>query len=102
MGLHVHVDTCSAHSLDAESFLCAFSRFTARRGYPKDMYSDNGTNFVGAPGIFKDEFKKIQSDKEQSRIHNQLRKEYHGTSIRRWQAILGEYGRELSVPSGRF
>ena len=67
----VHVEI--AHSLDAESFLCAFSRFTARRGLPTNMYSDNGTNFVGASGILKDEFSNIWSDKEQSKIYNRLR-----------------------------
>jgi hypothetical protein len=69
--LAVHIEV--AHSLDAKSFSCAFSRFTARRGLPTDMYSDNGTNFVGASRILKDEFKIIQSDKEQSKIFNQLR-----------------------------
>ena len=67
----VHIEI--AHSLDAESFLCAFSRFTARRGYPKDVYSDNGTNFVGASGILKEEFKKLQTDKAQSMVYDRLR-----------------------------
>ena len=32
----VHIEI--AYSLDAESFLCAFSRFIARRGQPKEVY----------------------------------------------------------------
>ena len=37
------------------------------------MYSDNETNFVGSSEILKDEFSNIRSDKEQSKIYNQLR-----------------------------
>jgi hypothetical protein len=50
-----------AHSLDAESFLCAFSRFTSRQGVPKEIFSDNGTNFIGVSRILKEEFENIQS-----------------------------------------
>ena len=67
----VHIEV--AHSLDSESFPCAFSRFTARRGLPKDVYSDNGSNFIGACRILKEEFKNIQSDEAQSMICNSLR-----------------------------
>ena len=37
-----------ATSLDTGSFMNAFTRMTARRGWPKMMLSDNGTNFVAA------------------------------------------------------
>ena len=67
----VHIEV--ARSLDAESFLCAFSRFTARRGLPKNVYSDNGSNFVGACRTLKEEFMNIQSDEAQSKIHDRLR-----------------------------
>uniref|UniRef100_A0A5S6R310 Integrase catalytic domain-containing protein n=1 Tax=Trichuris muris TaxID=70415 RepID=A0A5S6R310_TRIMR len=40
----VHLEVC--HSLDVDSFLAAFRRFTARRGTPAMCISDNGTNFV--------------------------------------------------------
>ena len=35
-------------SLSSESFINALLRFRARRGDPKEIYSDNGTNFIGA------------------------------------------------------
>ena len=51
----IHLEAVS--SLSTPAFLAAFSRFFARRGCPKDMYSDNGTNFVGASKILKAEFR---------------------------------------------
>ncbi|XP_025158151.1 uncharacterized protein LOC112589369 [Harpegnathos saltator] len=42
----VHLELVCDYSTRA--FLKAFSRFAARRGIPNTVYSDNGTNFVGA------------------------------------------------------
>lgn len=44
----------SVSDLSADAFLAAFDRFTSRRGLPSDVYSDNGTNFVGASGLIQD------------------------------------------------
>ena len=53
-----------AHSLDTDSFLGAFSRFAARRGTPKKMFSDRGTNFVAAEKELKTAF--LQLDRNPS------------------------------------
>ncbi|XP_058827206.1 uncharacterized protein LOC131687171 [Topomyia yanbarensis] len=42
----VHMEL--AHSLSTSSCVMAFTRFVARRGAPLEVFSDNGTNFVGA------------------------------------------------------
>jgi hypothetical protein len=42
----VHIDVVS--EMTSRGFLETFKRFTARRGHCSDLYSDNGTNFVGA------------------------------------------------------
>ena len=42
----VHIEL--ALDLSSEAFLNALKRFIARRGKPQNIYSDNGTNFVGA------------------------------------------------------
>lgn len=67
----IHIEV--AHSLDAESFLCAFSRFASRRGNPKAVYSDNGSNFVAGNRILKEEFEKMKCNEAQTKIHHRLR-----------------------------
>ena len=62
----VHIEV--AHGLDTDSFLCAFFRFVSRRGPPAEVYSDNGTNFVGATENVVAALKRWNQDK----IHSQL------------------------------
>ena len=44
----VHLDI--AKSLDTQECMKAIRRFIARRGCPKKIFSDNGTNFIGSLG----------------------------------------------------
>ncbi|KAH1021907.1 hypothetical protein HUJ04_011391 [Dendroctonus ponderosae] len=46
----VHLELCN--SLSTSDFIQALRRFIARRGRPKTVYSDNGTNFVGTNNAF--------------------------------------------------
>lgn len=48
----IHLEVVS--DLTSRGFLEAFKRFVARRGHCADIYSDNGTNFVGASKELKD------------------------------------------------
>jgi Family of unknown function (DUF5641) len=48
--------------LTSEAFLAASRRFTSRRGHCKHVYSDNGTNFVGAQKILTQEYEQAVKD----------------------------------------
>ncbi len=51
----IHIELCA--SLSTDDFLAALKRFIACRGCPSNVFSDNGTNFVGA----REEIREIQS-----------------------------------------
>ena len=42
----VHIEV--AYSLSTDAFIMALMRFVGRRGNPREIFSDNGSNFVGA------------------------------------------------------
>ncbi|XP_075167412.1 uncharacterized protein LOC142239506 [Haematobia irritans] len=50
----LHLELCS--DLSSNSFLAAFTRFVGRRGLPKQLFSDNGTNFIGAERKLRNDF----------------------------------------------
>jgi hypothetical protein len=54
---------------DTESFLMAFARFTARRGCPKFVRSDNGGNFVRGNEELLAQWKQIDQEKLQTKFH---------------------------------
>ncbi|XP_017490530.1 PREDICTED: uncharacterized protein LOC108378737, partial [Rhagoletis zephyria] len=49
----VHIEVVD--DLSAQAFLDAFTRFTSRRGPCRDLYSDNGTAFVGANRLLQED-----------------------------------------------
>ncbi|XP_045542800.1 uncharacterized protein LOC123723621 [Papilio machaon] len=56
----IHLEAVS--SLTADGFIAAFRRFVSRRGHCKNLYSDNGTNFVGADKELKNMFNRATSE----------------------------------------
>ncbi|MCP3857689.1 MAG: transposase family protein, partial [Actinomycetia bacterium] len=52
------------NTLETESFINGMRRFISRRGLPKKIFSDNGTNFVGANSEIKTEFRNFLTKRE--------------------------------------
>eukprot|EP00794_Sanderia_malayensis_P019357 gene19357-21277_t len=65
----IHIET--TNSLDTDSFIQALRRFIARRGSVRQIYSDNGTNFVGTVNELQKEFEKMDQSKISRFAHNQ-------------------------------
>jgi len=70
----VHLEVVS--SLSSEAFLATFRRFVSRRGKPSDIYSDCGTNFVGAAKEMKEVSKFLQIPANNNTIANELSKDF--------------------------
>lgn len=77
----IHIELAS--SLSTESFLLAYQRFTAFRGHPEKVWSDQGTNFVGAKPVLEElySFLQGQNHKELAEYANE-----HGTCWA-WQMV---------------
>ncbi|XP_062559437.1 uncharacterized protein LOC134224167 [Armigeres subalbatus] len=56
----VHLEVVG--SLSTEACKMAIRRFIARRGAPQEIYSDQGTNFIGASRELKEEIASINKD----------------------------------------
>ncbi|CAH4036113.1 unnamed protein product [Pieris brassicae] len=61
----VHLEVVS--DLTTSAFLAALKRMAARRGTPEHIYSDNGTNFIGANRVLDsgyDELKRVFAEEQ--------------------------------------
>lgn len=64
----VHLDIC--RGLSTEEFMATLRRFTNRRGTPEAIYSDNGSNFVGAKREIKEVMELLRSTTTNDAIVN--------------------------------
>jgi len=66
----VHIEVVT--SLSTEAFLAALGRFIARRGKPRTICSDNGTNFQGAANELHAVYKMLQSTSQMATVQDFL------------------------------
>ena len=64
----IHIEV--VHTLETDSFLQALERFMCRRGEVKVIWSDNGTNFIGAANELRDSPQSLN----QNKVNNFLRR----------------------------
>ncbi|XP_062538710.1 uncharacterized protein LOC134206984 [Armigeres subalbatus] len=62
----IHLE--AVEDLSTDSFMAALQRFVSRRGYPKQMFSDNGTNFIGARSALNELYQLFQQEATQKKI----------------------------------
>ncbi|XP_076247771.1 uncharacterized protein LOC143187438 [Calliopsis andreniformis] len=66
----IHLELVS--DLTSEAFIAALRRFIARRGFCANLYSDNGTNFVGANNDLMELRKLLRSDDHHDKVKSFL------------------------------
>lgn len=73
----VHLEL--ATDLSSQAFLKAFQRFISRRGKPRNVYSDNGSNFIGANNKLRElgQFLKSSKDVLLRQLGTELDIEWH-------------------------
>ena len=66
----IHIEVIS--DLTTPAFIAGLLRFVSRRNRPHTIYSDNGSNFVGAKNQLRDLYRFLRSSETTSVVHQQL------------------------------
>ena len=86
--------TWNLSDLSAGCSIACLRRFIARRGKPSSIWSDHGTNFVGANPVLKELYVFLLSKKTEEAIPSALFKASNGTSSQRKHLTSVAYGRQ--------
>ncbi|XP_058817755.1 uncharacterized protein LOC131681066 [Topomyia yanbarensis] len=63
-GIHLE----AVENLSTVAFLATLQRFVSRRGVPEEIYSDNGTNFVGAKNELRELYEMFKKQMTEQKI----------------------------------
>ena len=66
----VHLELVT--DLTSEAFIACLKRFIARRGLPSLIWSDNGTNFIGAARELKELYRFLKQPSTQNHVNHYL------------------------------
>lgn len=89
--IHIEIVT----DLTSEAFIASFKRFIGRRGNVAHLYSDNGTNFVGANNILQIEGEQALNEYNttiQKELANLKTKFHFNPSLSPWMGGIWERG----------
>lgn len=67
----VHLELVS--DLSTSAFIAALRRMAARKGTPSHIYSDNGSNFIGANRVLQQEYQEIQQALKSNEVQAEVR-----------------------------
>ena len=91
----VHLQLVS--NLTSESFIACLCRFISRRGYPSQLWSDHGTNYVGAKREIKELVEFLGEQKTQKSIYEfVVLNTWNGNSYQSILHTLVVFGRQQS------
>ncbi len=86
----VHIELLN--SLDVDAFLLALRRFIARRGRPKEIRSDCGTNFRGADRELREAFAAMESQLKEQLADYQILFKFNPPNAPHFGGVLGARG----------
>ena len=86
----VHIEVMC--SLDADSFILALQRLVAQQRNIRSIYSDNGSNFIGAERELKKGYMGMMIGKLNLSCKNKVVTGVDGTRALLWQVIWVEFG----------
>lgn len=78
----VHIEDVS--SLESDTFIQALNRFMAVRGRPKEIWSDNGTNFCGAEKELRRSIRELDEKTIKADLHS-CEVEWYSCPIPQWR-----------------